>query len=130
MTTRPIEANPFVWLAEEAKTNKVARSERGVEILDYELCRAFLLDQVLGTDHGNLVERMGLPESRALDFKRRMLLTQNRGETRQRLRRALVRVDRAEICQSYARRYRHRRPNVRLRMGRPVSQYAGYRGLR
>ena len=82
-------ADPFVWLAEKAKTNKVARSERGVEILDYELCRAFLLDQVLGTDHGNLVERMGLPESRALDFKRRMLLTQNRGQIRQRLRRAL-----------------------------------------
>lgn len=82
-------ADPFVWLAEKAKVSKVARSERGVEILDYELCRAFLLDQALGTDHGNLVERMGLPESRALDFKRRMLLTQNRGQTRQRLRRAL-----------------------------------------
>lgn len=84
------QADPFGWLAEKAEQDKILRSERGVEILDYGLCRDFLLNQALGTDHGNLVERMGLPESRALDFKRRMLLTQNRGETRQRLRRALT----------------------------------------
>lgn len=84
------EAEPFHWLAERAKDHKIARSSRGVEILDYDLCRKFLLDRNLGTDHGNLIEKMGLPESRALEFKRRMLLTQNRGETRQRLRLALT----------------------------------------
>lgn len=83
-------ADPFGWLAEAAKGRPMARSERGVEILDYQLCREFLIGRAFGTDHGNLVERMGLPESRALEFKRRMLLTQNRGETRQRLRRALA----------------------------------------
>ena len=58
--------------------------------MDYNLCRAFVLDRTMGTDHGNLVEKMGIPESRALTFKRRMLLTQNRGEVRQRLRGALT----------------------------------------
>ena len=82
--------DPFVWLAERAAETKVARSDRGVEFLDYDLCRGFLLERSLGTDHGNLVEHMGLPEGRALDFKRRMILTQNRGDTRKRLRTALT----------------------------------------
>lgn len=83
-------ASPFKWLAEKAKSHRIARSARGVELLDYALCRAFVLDRTMGTDHGNLVEKMGIPESRALTFKRRMLLTQNRGEVRQRLRGALT----------------------------------------
>lgn len=83
-------ASPYEWLAERAKSNRIARSERGVELLGYHLCRAFVLDRTMGTDHGNLVEKMGIPESRALTFKRRMLLTQNRGEVRQRLRGALT----------------------------------------
>lgn len=83
-------ASPYEWLAEKAATHRIARSGRGVELLDYHLCRAFVLDRTMGTDHGNLVERMGIPESRALTFKRRMLLTQNRGEVRQRLRGALT----------------------------------------
>ena len=82
-------AAPYEWLADQAKTHRIARSERGVELLDYNLCRAFVLDRTMGTDHGNLVEKMGIPDSRALVFKRRMLLTQNRGEVRQRLRGAL-----------------------------------------
>lgn len=81
---------PYEWLAERAKSHRIARSARGVEVLDYNLCRAFVLDRTMGTDHGNLVEKMGIPESRALVFKRRMLLTQNRGEVRQRLRAALT----------------------------------------
>ncbi len=83
-------ADPFVWLAQKAAEAPIASSERGVEILEYNLSRTFLLDRALGTDHGNLVERMGLPDSRALDFKRRMILTQNRGATRKRLRQALT----------------------------------------
>lgn len=83
-------AAPYEWLAEQALNHRIARSDRGVELLDYNLCRAFVLDRTMGTDHGNLVENMGIPESRALTFKRRMLLTQNRGEVRQRLRGALT----------------------------------------
>ena len=83
-------AAPYEWLAEKAKSHRIARSARGMELLDYNLCRAFVLDRTMGTDHGNLVEKMGIPESRALVFKRRMLLTQNRGEVRQRLRGALT----------------------------------------
>ena len=80
------QSEPFRWLAEKARQFPVARSERGVEILDFQMCRRFLVDRSFGTDHGNLVEKMGLPPGRALEFKRRMILTQNRGETRKRLR--------------------------------------------
>lgn len=84
------QADPFAWLAEQAGRHRLARSARGIEILEFAACRAFLLDRAFGTDHGNLVEKMGLPPSRALDFKRRMLLTQNRGETRKRIRNTLT----------------------------------------
>ena len=80
------KSEPFRWLAEKARQFPMARSERGVEILEFQMCRRFLVDRSFGTDHGNLVEKMGLPPGRALDFKRRMILTQNRGETRKRLR--------------------------------------------
>jgi len=83
-------ADPYLWLADRARRHSLARSERGVEILDYRMCRRFLMDRTFGTDHANLVERMGLPESRALDYKRRMLLTQNRNETRKRIRMTLT----------------------------------------
>ena len=84
------QADPFLWLADKASQSKMARSERGIELLDYDLCRAFLLDRRFGTDHANLVEKMGLPESRALTYKRRMLLVQNRNETRKRIRNTLT----------------------------------------
>ncbi len=80
------QSEPFRWLAEKARQFPLARSERGVEILEFQMCRRFLVDRSFGTDHGNLVEKMGLPPGRALEFKRRMILTQNRGETRKRLR--------------------------------------------
>jgi cytochrome P450 len=82
--------DPYRWLAEKARHHRIARSDRGVELLDYHLCRKFLVDRAFGTDHANLVEKMGLPDSRALTFKRRMILTQNRGETRKRLRGTLT----------------------------------------
>lgn len=84
------QIDPFAWLAKKAKQSKLVQSARGIEILDYDLCRKFLLDRNFGTDHANLVEKMGLPDSRALDFKRRMLLTQNRNETRKSIRNALT----------------------------------------
>lgn len=83
------QSHPFRWLAKKAESHKIAQSSRGVELLDYDLCRNFLLDRNFGTDHANLVEKMGLPESRALEFKRHTLLTQNRGEARTRLRQTL-----------------------------------------
>ena len=86
------QAEPFLWLAGKAKDLKLARSDRGVEILDYQMCRAFLINRAFGTDHANLVEKMGLPDSRALEFKRRMLLTQNRNETRKRIRNTLTQL--------------------------------------
>lgn len=82
--------DPFGWLAEKAAKHDIARSFRGIELLDYDLCRRFFMNTELGTDHQNLIEKMGLPpDSQAMGYKRRMLLTQNRGETRKRLRNAL-----------------------------------------
>ncbi len=83
---------PSVWLADKARQFRLAQSERGIEILDFQMCRNFLMDRAFGTDHANLVEKMGLPPSRALDYKRRMLLTQNRGDTRKRIRNTLSRL--------------------------------------
>jgi len=88
--TPDYRAEPFEWLADKASQFKLARSTRGIEILDFQMCRKFLIDRDYGTDHANLVEKMGLPPSRALVFKRRMLLVQNRGETRKRIRNALT----------------------------------------
>ncbi|MCY3875866.1 MAG: cytochrome P450, partial [Rhodobacteraceae bacterium] len=70
--------------------------------LEFQMCRRFLVDRSFGTDHGNLVEKMELPPGRALDFKRRMILTQNRGETRKRLRGILTNL----IGPAYARAMR------------------------
>lgn len=83
-------ADPFTWLADRAAEQSIVRSFRGVELLDYDLCRRFFMDRKLGTDHENLIETLGLPpDSQAMGYKRRMLLTQNRGDTRHRLRKAL-----------------------------------------
>ena len=86
------QRDPFEWLSQTAKHTRLARSLRGVEIFDYQMCRKFLVDRTFGTDHANLVEKMGLPAGRALDYKRRMLLTQNRGKTRTRIRNALLQL--------------------------------------
>lgn len=84
------QADPFGWLAKHGQAHDMARSDRGGEILEFKTCRKFLIDRAFGTDHANLVEKMGLPESRALTFKRGMLLTQNRTETRKRIRNTLT----------------------------------------
>ena len=59
------QAEPFLWLARKAADVRLARSERGVEILDYDLCRAFLLDRDFGTDltfadvtHNTAIQRL------------------------------------------------------------------------
>lgn len=79
-------AAPFVALAGWARKWKVARSVRGVEILDYELCRTAIVDPNLGTGHPRLMEEIGLPESAAMDFKRNAIGFHNRGARRRDLR--------------------------------------------
>ena len=83
---------PFPILADYARRWKVARSVRGVEIFDYELCRASILDRRLGTGHPKLMEVLGLPEGPALDYKSKSISFYNRGERRRNLRRPIVKL--------------------------------------
>lgn len=85
-------ARPFATLAAQARRWKVARSARGVELLDYDLCRAAIVDRRLGTGHPRLMEVLGLPEGRPLDYKRRSISFYNRGERRRSLRMPLTRL--------------------------------------
>lgn len=79
-------ASPFTALAGWASKWKIARSVRGVEILDYDLCRNAIVDRNLGTGHPRLMEEIGLPESAAMDFKRNAIGFHNRGDRRRNLR--------------------------------------------
>ena len=72
-------ANPFRVLAGWARHWKIARSARGVELLDYDLCRKAILDRRLGTGHPKLMNVPGLPEGRPLDYKRNSISFFNRG---------------------------------------------------
>ena len=77
---------PFRLLADCARQWKIARSARGVELLDYDLCRAAIIDRRLGTGHPKLMNVLGLPEGRALDYKRNSISFHNRGPRRRDLR--------------------------------------------
>lgn len=79
-------AAPFEVLAEAARRWKIARSARGVELLDYDLCRNAIVDRRLGTGHPKLMEVLGLPEGRPLDYKRDSISFHNRGARRRDLR--------------------------------------------
>lgn len=79
-------AQPFAVLAEAARRWRVARSARGVELLDYDLCRSAIVDRTLGTGHPKLMDVLGLPEGRPLDYKRRSISFYNRGPRRRDLR--------------------------------------------
>ncbi len=81
---------PFETLAEYAQNWKLARSVRGVEILDYDLCRKAIIDRRLGTGHPKLMDVLGLPEGRPLDYKRNSISFHNRGERRRQLRRPVT----------------------------------------
>lgn len=83
---------PFRTLAAYALDWQVARSTRGVEILDYELCRKAVLDRQLGTGHPKLMHLLGLPEGRPLDYKRNSISFHNRGPRRRDLRLPLTRL--------------------------------------
>ncbi|MEP5762565.1 MAG: cytochrome P450 [Litoreibacter sp.] len=80
------QTRPFEMLADCAQRWKLARSSRGVEILDYELCRQAIVDRRLGTGHPKLMDVLGLPEGRALSYKRNSISCHNRGPRRRNLR--------------------------------------------
>ncbi|MDE0308041.1 MAG: cytochrome P450 [Albidovulum sp.] len=90
--TKAYRTQPFPILADYARQWRVARSTRGVEIFDYDLCRASIVDSRLGTGHPKLMEVLGLPDGSALDYKRKSISFYNRGETRRKLRRPIVRL--------------------------------------
>lgn len=83
---------PFAVLAEAATRWRVARSPRGVELLDYDLCRNAIIDRRLGTGHPKLMDVLGLPEGRPLDYKRHSISFYNRGARRRDLRLPVTRL--------------------------------------
>ncbi len=86
------QKHPFETLAELARKWRVARSKRGVEILDYDLCRNMILDRRFGTGHPRLMHLLGLPEGRALNYKRESISFYNRGDKRRKLRQPIARL--------------------------------------
>ena len=52
-------ARPFQTLSNWAKQWKIARSIRGIELLDYDLCRKAIIDRRLGTGHPKLMDVLG-----------------------------------------------------------------------
>ena len=83
---------PLETLASLAKKIKIGKSKRGVEILDYDLCRDAILDRRLGTGHPKLMTVLGMEEGPALNYKRNSISFHDRGETRRRLRIPLTRL--------------------------------------
>ncbi|MEX0284636.1 MAG: cytochrome P450 [Paracoccaceae bacterium] len=83
---------PFKTLSDWAAQWKIARSARGVELLDYRLCRKAIIDRRLGTGHPKLMEVLGLPEGRPLTYKRHSISYHNRGDRRRDLRIPLNRL--------------------------------------
>ncbi|KMK66836.1 cytochrome P450 [Puniceibacterium sp. IMCC21224] len=79
-------AAPLPTLAGYAERFKLGRSQRGIEIFDYDLCRDTILNRRFGTGHPRLMELLGLPEGPALAYKRQSISFHNRGETRRKLR--------------------------------------------
>ncbi len=85
-------AAPLPTLAGFAERFKLGRSQRGIEIFDYDLCRDTILNRSFGTGHPRLMHLLGLPEGPALSYKRRSISFHNRGETRRRLRVPLTKL--------------------------------------
>ncbi|MFL2807222.1 MAG: cytochrome P450 [Paracoccaceae bacterium] len=85
--TKPLET-----LANLSKQLKVGKSERGVEILDYNLCRDAILDRRFGTGHPKLMKVLGLEEGPALNYKKNSISFHDRGETRRRLRMPITKL--------------------------------------
>lgn len=91
-TSPDYAARPFEVLADWAQHWKIARSVRGVEILDYDLCRRAIIDRRLGTGHPKLMNVLGLPDGRPLDYKRSSISFYNRGDRRRDLRRPVTKL--------------------------------------
>ena len=85
-------AAPLPTLANYASKWKLARSSRGIEVLDYDLCREVIYKKCFGTGHPKLMDLIGLPEGQALHYKRNSISFHNSGEKRQRLRAPLNRL--------------------------------------
>lgn len=83
---------PFQTLSDWSRKWQVARSARGVEVLDYDLCRKAILDRQLGTGHPKLMNVLGLPEGRPLEYKRNSISFHNRGPRRRDLRLPVTRL--------------------------------------
>ena len=83
---------PLETLADLAKKIKIGKSKRGVEILDYDLCRDAILDRRFGTGHPKLMSVLGMEEGPALNYKRNSISFHDRGETRRRLRIPLTKL--------------------------------------
>ena len=98
---------PFKMLAECARRWKIARSERGVELLDYDLCRHAIVDRKLGTGHPKLMDVLGLPEGRALDYKRASISYHNRGPRRRNLRIPVTKLMGPEASERFRKDIKH-----------------------
>ncbi|MBY4895118.1 cytochrome P450 [Rhodobacteraceae bacterium N5(2021)] len=96
-------AAPFATLAAHGQKWPLARSARGVEILDYDLCRKAVLDRQLGTGHPKLMNVLGLPEGRPLNYKRQSISFHNRGPRRRDLRLPLARLMGPEGTETFRR---------------------------
>lgn len=79
-------SRPLKTLAAYAKKFKVGRSKRGVEILDYNLCRDTILDRRFGTGHPKLMKVLGMSDGPALNYKKNSISFHDRGEKRRKLR--------------------------------------------
>jgi len=101
------QAAPFAMLAEIATQSKLAHSTRGLEVLDYDLCRNAIIDRRLGTGHPKLMHLLGLPESPALDYKRQSISFHNRGERRRKLRQPLTKLMGPEGSERFRRDIHH-----------------------
>ena len=101
------QTNPFEMLSDCARRWKIARSARGVELLDYDLCRQAIVDRRLGTGHPKLMDVLGLPEGRALDYKRASISCHNRGPRRRNLRMPVTKLMGPEASERFRNDIKH-----------------------
>ena len=69
-STDDYRSHPFQSLAKQARSWRIARSSRGVEVLDYDLCRSMIVDRRLGTGHPKLMHLLGLPDGRGAELQK------------------------------------------------------------
>ncbi|MEP5728514.1 MAG: cytochrome P450 [Sulfitobacter sp.] len=106
-TVPEYQEKPFEMLSECARRWKIARSVRGVELLDYDLCREAIVDRRLGTGHPKLMDVLGLPEGRALDYKRASISCHNRGPRRRDLRLPVTKLMGPQASERFRNDIRH-----------------------